>query len=150
MTTDDLKAWVDCIRQRRYADLSTAVWDLLWLAAQHRSFVLRPKPGVGLEFLLDGEESRVYPLADNVGWLRAILARMGSLLKDSGAVTAGIGHYGFKARIKAPDGSGAERAFEIEMKNNQRAGVSLAVRRVEHAVEPLPEIDSDGPVAGAE
>ena len=54
MITDDLEAWVDCLRRRRYPELSTAVWDLLWLAAQHRSFVLRPKAGVGLEFIVGG------------------------------------------------------------------------------------------------
>jgi hypothetical protein len=129
MVTDDLEAWVECLRRRRYAELSTAVWDLLWLAAQHRSFVMKPKAGVGLEFIVGGEETRVYPLADNVGWLRAILARLAGLLKDLGAITEMTGHYGFTARIRMPDSTGADRPFEIEMKNNQRAGLFLAVRQ---------------------
>ena len=135
MITDDLEAWVDCLRRRRYAELSTAVWDLLWLAAQHRSFELRPKAGLGLEFIVGGEETRVYPLTDNVGWLRAILARMAGLLKDHGAITATTGHYGFKARIKMPDSAGTDRPFEIEMKNNQRDGCSLTVQQLERAAE---------------
>ena len=130
MDMDDVKAWVECLRRRRYADLSTAVWDLLWLAAQHRSFEVRPKAGAGLEFVVGGAESHVYPLADNVGWLRAILARMASILKEHGAITDMTGHYGFKARIKMPDQAGADRPFEIEMKNNQREGCFLAVRQV--------------------
>ena len=135
MVTDDLEAWVECLRRRRYADLSTAVWDLLWLAAQHRSFVLRPKAGMGLEFIVGGEETRVCSLADNAGWLRAILARMAGLLKDLGAITDTTAHYGFNARIRMPDSEGVDRAFEIEMKNNQRAGLSLAVRQAEVPAE---------------
>ena len=135
MVTDDLKAWVDCLRGRRYADLSTAVWDLLWLAAQHRSFQVRPRAAAGLEFTLDRQEPRAYPLGDNVGWLRALLARMASLLKDRGAIEAVTCHHGFKARIKMPDSAGTDCPFEIEMKNNQREGYFLVVRRLEPSLE---------------
>ena len=124
------------------------MWDLLWLSAQHRSFVLRPKAGVGLEFGRRRERRRVFiPLGDNVGWLRAILARMAGLLKDLGAVTATTGHYGFSARVRMPDGAGVDRPFEVEMKNNQREGISLAVRQTEHPAEGSDEMDSAGAAA---
>ena len=147
MITDDLEAWVECLRRKRYPELSTAAWDLLWLAAQHRSFVVKPKAGIGLEFIIGGEESLVCPLGDTVGWLRTILARMASLLKERGAITSATGHYGFNARIRMPDSTGTDRPFEIEMKNNPRAGFSLAVRRVERPSDRSAAMDSTRPSA---
>ena len=141
MSTDDFESWVECLRRRRYGDLSAAVWDLLWLAAQHRRFALKPRGGVGLEFTVSEQEPRFYALGHARGWLRAVLARLAFVLAEHGVIAEGSGQYGFEARVRVPDGSGSERALDLTMKNNERDGFCLIVQRREEDRQPLPEAD---------
>ena len=144
MSTDDLESWVECLRRRRYGDLAPAAWDLLWLAAQHRRFVLKPRAGVGLEFTLGEEEPRFYALGHARGWLRAVLARMAFVLAEQGVIAEGSGQYGFEASVRVPGGAGSDRALDITMKNNERDGFHLLVRQREE--DGLADLAADAPV----